>query len=58
MRLKEYYTDSNGITVKNPRFLSKGEKAFKRSGHHLSKKVKGSKNKSKARQIFVNSMSK
>jgi putative transposase len=25
--LKEYYTDSNGTTVENPRFLIKGEKS-------------------------------
>src|SRR4028119_1148829 len=50
--LKEYYTDSNGTTVENPRFLKKGEKVFKRSGRRVSRKVRGSKNRLKARQIL------
>jgi len=50
--LKEYYTDSNGTTVENPRFLLKGEKILKRSGRRVSRKVKGSKNTNKARQIL------
>jgi putative transposase len=50
--LKEYYTDSNGTTVENPRFLIKGEKTLKRSGRRVSRKVKGSKNRNKARQIL------
>ena len=50
--LKEYYTDSNGTTIENPRFLRKGEKILKRSGRRVSRKVKGSKNRSKARQIM------
>jgi putative transposase len=43
--LKEYYTDSNGITVENPRFLRIGEKVLKRSGRRVSRRVKGSKNR-------------
>jgi putative transposase len=50
--LKEYYTDSNGVTVENPRFMRPGEKVIKRSGRRVSRKVKGSKNRSKARQIL------
>ncbi len=50
--LKEYYTDSNGVTVENPRFLRKGERVLKRSHRRVSKKVKGSKNRGKARQIL------
>ncbi len=50
--LKEYYTDSNGITVENPRFLLHGEKVLKRCHRRVSKKVKGSKNRGKARQIL------
>jgi len=50
--LKEYYTDSNGTTVENPRFLIKGEKILKRLGRRVSRKVKGSKNRNKARQIL------
>jgi len=50
--LKEYYTDSNGITVENPRFLLHGEKVLKRYQRRVSKKIKGSKNRGKARQIL------
>ena len=50
--LKEYYTDSNGVMVENPRFLRKGEKVLKRCQHRTSRKIKGSKNRSKARQIL------
>jgi putative transposase len=50
--LKEYYTDSNGVMVENPRFLRKSEKVLKRSGRRVSRKVKGSKNRGKARQIL------
>ncbi|MEG3957821.1 transposase [Microcoleus sp. herbarium2] len=50
--LKEYYTDSNGTTVENPRFLKKGAKVLKRSGRRVSRKVRGSKNRLKARQIL------
>jgi len=58
--LKEYYTDSNGVTVANPKFLRQGEKILKRSQKRVSRKVKGSsfgaaslsKNRSKARQIL------
>jgi putative transposase len=49
---KEYYTDSNGTTVANPRFLRKGEKILKRSHRRLSRKAKGSNNRDKARQIL------
>jgi putative transposase len=50
--LKEYYTDSNGVTVENPKFLRQGEKVLKRSQRRISRKVKGSKNRGKARQIL------
>jgi putative transposase len=50
--LKEYYTDSNGITVENPRFLRKGERVLKRSQRRVSRKVKGSKNRGRARKIL------
>ncbi|MCC3421995.1 MAG: transposase [Microcoleus sp. PH2017_01_SCD_O_A] len=50
--LKEYYTDSNGVMVENPKFLRKSEKVLKRSGRRVSRKVKGSKNRGKARQIL------
>ncbi len=50
--LKEYYTDSNGSVVKNPKFLRKGEKVLKRAQRRVSKKVKGSKNRNKAKHIL------
>jgi putative transposase len=50
--LKEYYTDSNGVTVENPRFLRTGQKVLKRFHRRVSRKVKGSKNRGKARQIL------
>jgi putative transposase len=50
--LKEYYTDSNGLMVENPKFLRQGEKVLKRSQRRVSRKVKGSKNRGKARQIL------
>ncbi len=52
--LKEYYTDSNGLMVENPKFLRIGEKVLKRSQRRVSRKVKGSKNRGKARQILGN----
>ncbi|MEG4024998.1 transposase [Microcoleus sp. S13C4] len=52
VELKEYYTHSNGTTVENPRFLRKGEKVLKRYGRRVSRKVKGSINRGKARQIL------
>lgn len=50
--LKEYYTDSNGVMVENPKFLRVGEKVLKRSERRVSRKVKGSKNRGKARLIL------
>lgn len=50
--LKEYYTDSNGLMVGNPKFLLRSEKVLKRSGRRVSRKAKNSKNRGKARQIL------
>jgi putative transposase len=50
--LKEYYTDSNGVTVENPRFLRKGERQLKCSQRQVSRRVKGSFNRGKARRIL------
>lgn len=50
--LKEYYTDSDGVMIENPEFLRKGEAVLKRSQRRLSRKVKGSNNRRKARQIL------
>ena len=52
MGLKEFYTDSNGVTVENPRFLRKGESALKRAQRLVSRKVKGSSNRRKARVVL------
>ncbi|MEH2027494.1 RNA-guided endonuclease InsQ/TnpB family protein [Nostoc sp.] len=50
--LKEYYTDSNGASLVNPKFLRKGASVLKRSQRRVSRRVKGSKNRGKARQIL------
>jgi putative transposase len=51
--LNHFYTDSNGQTVENPRFLRKSERALKRAQKRLSRTKKahqaGSKNRIKAR---------
>ena len=52
--LKEYYTDSDGIMIENPKFLRIGERLLKRSQRRVSRRVKGSKNRGKARQILGN----
>lgn len=46
--LEFFYTDSDGNTVENPRFLRKSEKALKRAQRRVSKRRKGSKNRKKA----------
>ena len=50
--LKEFYTDSNGDSAPNPRFLRKGEDPLRRSQRLVSRKVKGSLNRRKARVIL------
>jgi len=50
--LKEYYTDSDGTMVENPKFLRIGEKVLKRSQRRVSRRLKGSKNRGKARHIL------
>ncbi len=35
--LKEFYTDAQGNTVENPRYLSKSEKRLKKAQRRLSK---------------------
>ena len=52
MGLKEFYTDSNGVMVENPRFLRKGEARLKLAQRLVSRKVKGSANRRKARVIL------
>ena len=46
--LKEFYTDSNGETVHNPRNYRKSEKRLKRLQRQASRKKKGSSNRRKA----------
>jgi putative transposase len=48
MGLNHFYTDSDGETVENPRYLRKSEKALKRLSRRLSRTSKGSKNRAKA----------
>ncbi|MBA2288675.1 MAG: transposase [Ktedonobacteraceae bacterium] len=48
--LKEFYTDSNGTMVANPRFLRKAEKKLKRLHRRLSRTQKKSANRKKVRQ--------
>jgi putative transposase len=50
--LKEYYTDSDGTMVDNPKFLLRSEKVLKANQRRVSRRVKGSKNRGKARQIL------
>lgn len=47
--LSHFYTDSEGNKIENPRFLRKGERRIKKLQKRLSRKKKGSKNRSKAR---------
>jgi putative transposase len=46
--LKAFYTDSDGATVSNPRYLRKAEKKLKRLHRRASHKQKGSKNRKQA----------
>ncbi len=46
--LNHFYTDSNGNTVENPRYLRKSEKDLKRAQRRVSRKKKGSNNRKKA----------
>jgi len=47
--LSHFYTDSEGVTVENPRHLRRSERALQRLHRRVSSKVKGSKNRAKAR---------
>lgn len=50
--LKEFYTDSNGNSIANPRFLRKAEKRIKRSQRLVSRKKKKSANRKKAIKLL------
>jgi putative transposase len=47
--LTHFYTDSDGDTVENPRYLRKSERSLKKLNRRLSRTQKGSKNRAKAR---------
>lgn len=47
--LREFYTDSSGRTISNPRYLERREKKLCREQRRLSRKVKGSSNRRKQR---------
>jgi putative transposase len=50
--LNDFYTDSNAVTVDNPRFLRKGTRRLRQAQRRVSRRVKGSKNRAKARLIL------
>ena len=47
--IKEFYSDSNGNTVSNPKFLEKLSRKFRREQRKLSRKKKDSNNRNKQR---------
>lgn len=47
--IKEFYTDSSGRTVDNPKYLEKSMKKLQREQRKLSRKQKGSNNRNKQR---------
>jgi putative transposase len=50
--LKEFYTDSNGEMVPNPKFLRQGEVRLKRAQRLVSRKSKGGINRRQARMVL------
>lgn len=50
--LNDFYTDQHDQRVENPRFLRKGEAQIKRAQRRVSRKVKGSNNRRKARTVL------
>lgn len=50
--LNNFYVDQNGNRVDNPRFLRKGERRIKQAHRRVSRKVKGSNNRRKARVVL------
>jgi putative transposase len=51
--LKNFYTDSNGNTVANPRYLEKAARKLARAQRRLSRKQKGSSNYEKQRVLVA-----
>jgi putative transposase len=49
MGLNNFYTDSNGEQIENPRFYREAEKSMKQAQRLVSRKIKGSSNRRKAR---------
>jgi putative transposase len=49
MGIKSFYTDSNGLEAENPKFYRTNERKMKRAQKLVSRKVKRSKNRAKAR---------
>src|SRR5438067_1868098 len=47
--ITHFYTDSDGEEKENPHLLRRAEKALRRMGRRVSRKVKGSRNRAKAR---------
>ncbi len=47
--IKEFYSDSNGNTVSNPKYLEKSQRKLIREQRRLSRKQKGSNNRDKQR---------
>ncbi len=52
MGLTHFYTDSNGQTLDNPRFLRIGKKRLKVAQRRVSRRIKGSNNRAKARAVL------
>ena len=50
--LESFYTDSLGNKVENPRFYRTGERKLKRSSMLVSRRVKGSSNRNKAKTVL------
>lgn len=51
--LNDFYVASDGSRAENPRFLRKSEQRVKKAQRRVSKCVKGSKNRAKARKILA-----
>lgn len=49
MGIKDFYVDSNGGVVENPKYLEKSEKKIRKEQRRLSRKVVGSNNRNKQR---------
>ncbi|MBA2747684.1 MAG: transposase [Tatlockia sp.] len=50
--LESFYTDSSGNKVENPRFYRTGERKLKRNQRLVSRKVKGSSNRNRAKTVL------